>query len=186
MGAGEVKLQASDLRIATVTFEDGAAGNVSVVVPKEGGVLASEAYVASQIGAIPVIGDASETAKGIIEIATNAEVQTGTDTVRAVTPAGLLSAVIGIGQTWQDVNASRVAGTTYTNTDGKPREVWISLGAESYILATYYIDNVARSVINTGGAGYSQSAGIPFIVPNNSTYKIVVANGAINKWHELR
>jgi hypothetical protein len=32
---------------------------------------------------------ASETVQGIIELATSAEVQTGTDTVRAVTPAGL-------------------------------------------------------------------------------------------------
>lgn len=35
------------------------------------------------------VADASTTVKGSIEIATNAEVQTGTDTVRAVTPAGL-------------------------------------------------------------------------------------------------
>lgn len=89
MAAGKIQLQSADSRIATVTFEDGAAGNVNVVVPKEGGTLASEAYVASQIGAIPVVGNASQTVKGIIEIATNAEVQTGTDTVRAVTPAGL-------------------------------------------------------------------------------------------------
>lgn len=47
MAAGNIKLQANDLRIATVTFEDGAVGNVSVVVPKEGGVLASETYVES-------------------------------------------------------------------------------------------------------------------------------------------
>jgi hypothetical protein len=33
--------------------------------------------------------DASETAKGIIELATTAEVLAGTDTVRAVTPKGL-------------------------------------------------------------------------------------------------
>lgn len=33
--------------------------------------------------------DASETMKGIVELATAAEVKTGTDTVRAVTPAGL-------------------------------------------------------------------------------------------------
>jgi len=35
--------------------------------------------------------DASTTAKGIVELATNAETQTGTDTVRAVTPASLQS-----------------------------------------------------------------------------------------------
>jgi len=41
MAAGSIKLQSNDLRVATVTFEDGAAGNVSVVVPKEGGKLTS-------------------------------------------------------------------------------------------------------------------------------------------------
>lgn len=38
---------------------------------------------------IPVVADASETVKGIVELATSAEVATGTDAVRAVTPAGL-------------------------------------------------------------------------------------------------
>jgi len=37
--------------------------------------------------------DASETEKGLIELATTAEVATGTDTVRAVTPAGLAALV---------------------------------------------------------------------------------------------
>lgn len=40
--------------------------------------------------------DASETVKGIIELATTAEVTTGTDTVRAVTPAGLQAKVVGV------------------------------------------------------------------------------------------
>lgn len=40
--------------------------------------------------------DASETLRGMIEIANNAETQTGTDSVRAVSPAGLAS-VVGIG-----------------------------------------------------------------------------------------
>lgn len=37
------------------------------------------------------VGDASDTAKGVVELATNAEVATGTDTARAVTPAGAAS-----------------------------------------------------------------------------------------------
>lgn len=45
------------------------------------------------------VSPASDTAAGVIEIATNAEVATGTDTTRAVTPAGL---------------AARVATTTAT------------------------------------------------------------------------
>lgn len=40
---------------------------------------------------IPTIADASTTVKGIVELATDAEAQTGTDTVRAITPANLAS-----------------------------------------------------------------------------------------------
>ena len=40
---------------------------------------------------IPVVADASETVKGLVELATSAETQTGTDAFRAVTPAGLAS-----------------------------------------------------------------------------------------------
>lgn len=38
---------------------------------------------------VPIVPDASDTAKGIVELATLAEVATGTDTARAVTPAGV-------------------------------------------------------------------------------------------------
>ena len=51
--------------------------------------IATTAFVKNAIGAIPTISDASQTGKGIIEIATDAEVQAGTDTTRAVTPAGM-------------------------------------------------------------------------------------------------
>ena len=39
MAAGNIKLQANDLKVATIAFEDGAVGNVNVTVPKEGGEL---------------------------------------------------------------------------------------------------------------------------------------------------
>jgi hypothetical protein len=39
-----------------------------------------------------LVPDASTTTKGIVELATNGETTTGTDTVRAVTPAGLKAA----------------------------------------------------------------------------------------------
>lgn len=42
---------------------------------------------------VTVADSASETAEGIVELATNAEIAAGTDTVRAVTPAGLASKV---------------------------------------------------------------------------------------------
>lgn len=43
--------------------------------------------------ALPLMPDASETVKGKVELATTAEATAGTDTVRAVTPAGLAAAV---------------------------------------------------------------------------------------------
>lgn len=59
--------------------------------------------------------DATDTLKGIVELATNAEVATGTDTVRAVTPAGLSSVLTNK----QDVDAdlSAFAALTPANDD---------------------------------------------------------------------
>ncbi|WP_432783739.1 hypothetical protein QZH45_09765 [Pseudomonas corrugata] len=55
---------------------------------------ASQYYdaLAAVIGTLaPAAPDASTTVKGIVELATSAETQTGTDSVRAVTPSGLAS-----------------------------------------------------------------------------------------------
>lgn len=57
--------------------------------------LATTAFVAAAIAAIAAIADASETVKGIIEIATAAEAQALTDDLRAITPAKLASAFQG-------------------------------------------------------------------------------------------
>jgi hypothetical protein len=43
-----------------------------------------------------VVPDASTTVKGIVELATDAETVTGSDTVRATTPAGVAAAIAGI------------------------------------------------------------------------------------------
>ena len=40
---------------------------------------------------IPTVADASTTVKGVVELATDAETQTGTDSVRAITPSNLSS-----------------------------------------------------------------------------------------------
>lgn len=59
--------------------------------------------------------NASETVKGVIELATDAEVITGTDTERAVTPAGFKAAFgefypTGVTPTYVDANTFTVAG----------------------------------------------------------------------------
>ena len=58
----------------------------------DGVSVATESEVSSAIAAIPAVPDATETIAGKVELATIAEVQAGTDTTRAVTPAGLSGA----------------------------------------------------------------------------------------------
>lgn len=53
-----------------------------------------EELTGAQAAALLSISDASETVKGLIELATAAEAQTGTDAVRAITPSTLKSAQI--------------------------------------------------------------------------------------------
>lgn len=52
-----------------------------------------EDLVNSQPG---TVGDATETSKGIVELATTGETTTGTDATRAVTPAGVAAAIAAV------------------------------------------------------------------------------------------
>lgn len=98
-----------------------------------------------------------------------------TQTTAATTP-------VGAGQTWQNVSASRVNGTTYQNTTG--RAIMVSLGnslttnVQASVDASTWI-NVGREV---GGSTYPNQ----FIVPNNWYYRNENAGGARFWWAELR
>jgi hypothetical protein len=93
---------------------------------------------------------------------------------------------IGIGQTWQDVTASRASGVTYTNTTGKPIFVIFSGGTSTAttLTITTVVNGVTISLIayaaNTA-RGYSS-----FIVPVGGTYSVTVNTNGINIWAELR
>lgn len=52
--------------------------------------------------ALVAVPDASDTQKGVVELATDAEIETGTSTTRAITPAGLSS--VGIPQMKTDID----------------------------------------------------------------------------------
>jgi hypothetical protein len=81
----------SDKKISELTLvTNNASGDVFPMVQGSANFKTTLAKIATFLqGFLP----ASETAKGFVELATNAEVQTGTDTERAVTPAGLQSKV---------------------------------------------------------------------------------------------
>lgn len=57
---------------------------------------------------------ATDTATGVVELATNAEVQTGTDTVRAITPAGLTAKEASVAE-WRANTADRILTTDIIN-----------------------------------------------------------------------
>lgn len=89
--------------------------------------------------------------------------------------------IFGVGQTWQDVYASRVSGVTYTNTTGKPIQVSIFSGSNSTF--TYTIGTITREYSTSAVASSYQN--ITFTVPNNTSYSAQYTAAAKN-WLELR
>ena len=89
---------------------------------------------------------------------------------------------IGVGQTCQDVTANRVAGTTYTNSTGKPIFVRLEFDLVTGGAIAYIIIN---GLSGGNAAANSTRGSISFIVPNGSTYSYA-GTCPIAKWHELR
>lgn len=88
--------------------------------------------------------------------------------------------VLGVGQTWQDVTGSRVAGTTYTNSIGRPITVCVtSTGSSAFV---FQVNGVAVGTASYA-AGNLNCATI--IVPNGATYSLT-AGSAFSRWMELR
>ena len=81
-----------------------------------------------------------------------------------------------LGQTWQDVTASRSAGVTYTNNTGKAIEVLINIVGSN---TTFSIDNLTTDSV----ASNSNYATVTATIPVGSTYRI---SSGIQKWFELR
>ena len=98
---------------------------------------------------------------------------------------------IGYGQTWQNVTASRVAGTNYTNTTGRPITVAVNgvapatAGNKSLYLA------VNGSTINASSQYLAGTAGSPelstlAIIPPLSFYSFSVNGVNLSSVFELK
>lgn len=97
-----------------------------------------------------------------------------------------LSSSIGIGQTWQNVTASRATATTYTNSTGRPISLSIRVqqtSSNASFELTVSGDVVARTSM-TNSIGYEPC--LTAIVPSGSTYRIDLINFTLNAWWELR
>lgn len=98
-------------------------------------------------------------------------------------------ASIGIGQTWQNVTASRALGTTYTNTTGRPIQVIFSAyNANAGGRINCFINGNIVAIIGTGTGGDYPYVIFTAIIPNGQTYAFSVIAGSFDtlKWNELR
>lgn len=84
---------------------------------------------------------------------------------------------IGFGQTWQLLTGSRVSGTTYFNTTGRPIAV-IALASAANIAAV-----VNGVTLTSNTAGLSPHT---IIIPAGASYSLTSSTGAFASWAELR
>jgi hypothetical protein len=82
---------------------------------------------------------------------------------------------LGYGQTYQDVKASRVSGTTYYNTTGKPIAVFAGTASGG-------VTSASVNGVNTVPAAVGFTAVL--IVPPGQSYSITLTT--VSVWTELR
>lgn len=117
----------------------------------ESGDLILTTHGGSTINAGPVLGtvpDASDTVKGIVELATTSETEALSDTTRAITPAGLASTISGLDGRLDVLEAAKVQTIT------APSE---SSGASSYPTG------ISLASVSSG-SGWSLNGGLGSIV----------------------
>lgn len=129
------------------------------------------------------IGASTTDKKGTVQLATPTETQVGTNATKAITPSAYSASTLGWGQSYTNVTASRVLGTVYTNSTGRPIQVIISTVTDTSAPATNITVGGVIIATASGSASYYQGVPISFVVPNGATYKV---DGAISKWVELR
>ena len=91
---------------------------------------------------------------------------------------------IGVNQTWSNVTSSRALSTTYTNTTGKPIQLYIVCTGGNSNGAAVTIGGVSPAQLYTNVAGGRVAFFV--IIPNGVTYSLGDASSTIHSWWELR
>jgi hypothetical protein len=175
--------EATEAATPSVLVERDAAGRAKVADPSVAADIATKGYVDGRTLA------SSATVSGVVELATSAETTAGTDTARAVTPAGVL-ATRGL---YVGVNAQ--TGTTYTPvladqgkmvTLSNAAAITVSLPQDSDV--AYPVGSwIDFAVINTGmvtfvaGSGATVN-GTPSLVSRARWSAVTAVKYAANSW----
>ena len=124
--------------------------------------------------------DASMEQKGIVQLVNNLTTGGADKALSAEQGKVLNDQAFGVGQTWQNVASSRVAGTTYTNTTSKPIQIYLLTNLSE--TATITIDELSLTIRDDGFYGY-----LFFVIPPGSTYVVKSKTStSILAWVELR
>jgi hypothetical protein len=135
---------AAEVEQAVVTVEEGTNAGVTYRQTAVNVTLGTTPLAFTTFGTSA--GAASETSAGIVELATQAEVDTGTDTARAITPAGLAASVYAtrkFGANFGDGSATSFVLTHNFNTFDVVVEVFRNSGTRDTVLA-----EVQRTSVN--------------------------------------
>ena len=126
--------------------------------------------------------DASTIQKGIVQIATDQEVQASLDTSKVITPSHLGLIWAGVGKNGVDVSASRAINTIYKNTG--PRSKFIAIGKSNQQAAMQLNVNDIQWGYATGSNEDSQFKTLYAIVPPQAEYGTVGSSG-FRFWSEI-
>ena len=118
--------------------------------------------------------------------ATGTTQSNGDNSARLATTAYVQNMSLGWGQTWQDVTASRVFNTNYTNSTGKAIMVCVVVvSAGGGYDPTWVIGGVTigRFGATTNNGVYNMTT---VIVPPALTYNLTATSASLANWYELR
>ena len=97
-----------------------------------------------------------------------------------------VSSSFGVGQTYSDVTASRVSGTTYTNSSTRLIMLSIAVRDVGGASVTLYVNSSIAIRLDDLAGGWAGHVQIVAVVPSGQTYKLDTTGNHITFWGELR
>lgn len=135
---------------------------------------AADTITIAATGTGGTVSDATTTTKGIVELATTAETTAGTDTVRAVTPAG----VKAVADTKAAASHTHTSASVTDLTEAVQDIVGAMLTGASGVSVTYDDATGKVTITATGGSGTTQTtATAPTLDDDADTYTIPTRTG---------